>query len=631
MNTSNEKSVEAEQIPPSSSGPGVETVESSSTAPENTPTEASAEAPEPAATNGTAAEPNDAPEASASTGSESTGEAADASEPANATQPAEASQPAQAEASAPAVELADGAAGDAGQSEGAESATETASGEEGPDLKLGKPELPAEEMSFAEMFELAEKQSKEKRKKLKAAIGSDLRPGQIVFARVVGTSHDSVFLDVGAKAEGVIPRAELLDENGELPVKEGDKVEARIRKIEGGTVQLSTVPAHQSLKRREELKEAHRAQIPVEGRVTSTNKGGFDVEVAGVRAFCPASQIDLRPGKGEAYVGQKFPFRIVEFKDGGRNIVVSRRQILQEERDKKAQEILASLEEGAVRTGTVTSVRDYGAFVDLGGLEGLVHLTEITHGHINKPQQALKPGNEVEVKILKIEDGKNNQKKISLSIKALQQDPWELAREKIKEGDKVTGKVARIQAFGAFVELMPGVDGLIHISNMTLDRKAKNPRDIVKEGDEVEARVIATDWGKRRIGLSMVKTPQELANELKQGIVVEGKVDRLEDFGVFVKLESGARGLVPARETGTGQGTDLKKAFNLGDPVRVLVQEVDRKSGRIRMSIRAAREADERAEYAGFINKDPTQGKGLGTLGDLLAGQLGKLRDNLGE
>jgi len=546
---------------------------------------------------------------------------------------------ASAKAASPAPAEGDAPAQSSASAEGSAS-SEASSGEATPaaddpdaavELKSGKPELPSDEMSFAEMFELAEKQSQEKRRKLKAAIGGDLRPGQIIFAKVVGSSHDSVFVDVGAKAEGVIPKAELVEDGAPMEVKEGDKIEARIRKIEAGSVILTKVPASQSLKKREELREAHRAHIPVEGKVTGTNKGGFEVEVAGVRVFCPSSQIDVRPLKADFYVGKKFPFRIVEFKDGGRNIVVSRRQILEEENRKKAEALLAELQTGEVRKGKITSIKDYGAFVDLGGLEGLVHLTEISHAHVTKPQMVLKLGDEVDVKVLKVEDAKDGQKKISLSMKALEQDPWEQARETIAEGQKVRGKVARIQSFGAFVEILPGVDGLVHVSNMSLDRRLKNPRDIVKEGDEVEATVVSIDWEKRRIGLSLVKTPQELANELKSGSVMPGKVDRVEDFGVFVKLESGARGLVPARETGTTQGTDLKKAFNNGDAVKVLVQDVDKKSGRIRMSMRAAREAEERAEYAGYINKDPTGGKGLGTLGDLLKGQLADIQDQIKE
>jgi small subunit ribosomal protein S1 len=479
---------------------------------------------------------------------------------------------------------------------------------------------PSSELSFAEMFELAEKQAGDKRKKQKAEVGGNIRVGQVILARVVGFSADSVFLDVGAKSEGVIKKAELLDENGELTLKEGDKVEARVRNIEGGTVMLSKVLPHQSLKNRDELREAQRIGIPVEGRVQSQNKGGYDVEIGGMRAFCPASQIDLRPGPQELYVGKKFPFKITEFKDGGRNIVVSRRALLAEESRKKGEELIKTLEVGQTVKGHVTSVKDYGAFVDIGGLEGLVHLSEISHGHLAKPTEGIKIGDEVTAQILKIEDGKEGQKKISLSIKALSQDPWTAAAQNIKEGQKVTGKVARIQNFGAFVEIMPGVDGLIHISNMALGQRVKNPRDVVKEGDEVEATVVTVDWEKRRIGLSLVKTPRELADELKVGTVLDGQVDRIESFGLFVKLPSGARGLVPAAETGTQRGADLKKEFQPNATVKVVIQEVDQKSGKIRLSIRAAKDAEERAEYVGYISNASGggKGKGLGTLGDLL-------------
>lgn len=478
-------------------------------------------------------------------------------------------------------------------------------------------------MSFAEMFELAEKQSSDRKKKWAKDLGSEIAPGKVVYAKVVGISNDSVFVDVGAKSEGVIAKAELVDENGEIAVKEGDSIEARVRKIEAGTVHLSKVLPHQSLKNREILRESHRTGIPVKGRVNAQNKGGFDIEISGFRAFCPASQIDVRLGKTEDYVGQTFLFKVVEYKDGGRNIVVSRRVLLAEENRRKADEAMKSIEVDKVVRGKVTGLKDYGAFIDLGGIEGLVHLSEIGHAHIVKPGDALKVGDEVEAKVLKIEEGKGAQRKISLSIKALQADPWSAAESTIREGQKVTGKVQRIQTFGAFVELMPGVDGLIHISNMTSGQRIRDPRDVVKEGDEVEATVISTDWGKRRIGLSLVKSRQELANELGSGQVLEGAVDRIESFGIFVKLPTGARGLVPAAETGTQRGADLKKEFAPGTKVKVLVVDSDSKSGKIRLSIRAAVEAEERAEYAGYMTTDrSSKGSGLGTLGDLFGSAL---------
>lgn len=482
-----------------------------------------------------------------------------------------------------------------------------------------------EEMSFAEMFELAEKQAKQRKKETHDTAGAEMHPGQVINARVVGFSHDSVFLDVGAKAEGIIPKAELVNEAGELTVKEGEKIEVRVRKIDGGTIVLSRVLAHQSMKNRDLVKEAQRTGIPIEGKVTAQNKGGYDVEIAGLRAFCPASQIDTRQGVPPTeYLGQRFSFKVIEYKDGGRNIVVSRRTILQEEKRKKSEEVLAKLAVGAQVKGTVTSLKDYGAFVDLGGVEGLVHVSEISHGHVSRASDALKVGQEVEAVVLKIEPGKEGSKKISLSLKQLSTDPWQTARETVKEGSKVKGKVQRIQPFGAFVEILPGVDGLIHVSNMS-DHRVSNPRDVVKEGDEVEATVVSVDFEKRRIGLSLVKTPQELANDLAAGSVVEGTVDRIESFGLFVKLATGARGLVPAAETGTQRGADLKKEFRPGQKLKVSVLEVDANSGKIRLSIRQVAEAEERAEYAGYMRGSApatSSGSNFGTLGDIFKNKL---------
>ena len=192
--------------------------------------------------------------------------------------------------------------------------------------------------------------------------------------------------------------------------------------------------------------------------------------------------------------------------------------------------------------GKVTALKDYGAFVDLGGIEGLIHMSELSHGHAARAGDVLAVGQEVDAKILKIEEGKGTQKKISLSLKALASDPWEFAERTLKEGEKVKGRVLRIQPFGAFVQIMPGVDGLVHISNMAVGQRIKDPREIVNEGDEIEATIVTIDWKKKRIGLSLVKSRQELADEFSSGQVVDGTVDRVESFGVFVKLPSGARG-----------------------------------------------------------------------------------------
>ncbi len=481
-------------------------------------------------------------------------------------------------------------------------------------------------MSFAEMFEMAEVAAREKRKEQKVA--ASLRPGRSVEATVVGFSHDSVFLDMGGKAEGVMPRADMLDEEGNLTVKEGDKVEARITSTEGGQIRLGKVLGHESAKNREAVRSAHEAGIPIEGRVTGTNKGGLDVEVGGIRGFCPISQVDLRfCADPSQYIGQKLIFKVVEFKDRGRNVVVSRRAVLEEEQKKAAAELSSKLSVGMELIAKITSIKDYGAFADVGGIEGLIHVSQLSHGRVSKPSELLSVGQEVPVQIIKMEDDKKSGgKKISLSMKALAADPWDEARLALRESQKITGKVLRIQPFGAFVEVMPGVDGLIHVSNMS-HKRISNPKELLTVGQDIEATIVSLDWKKKRIGLSLVKTAQELAKELGSGQVYEAKVDRIESFGLFMEMPTGARGLVPAAETGTARGTDLAKEFKVGDTHKVTVLDADKKSGKIRLSIKAAAAAEERAMFSSYMNTSPT-GKGLGTLGDSM-GALQALKKQL--
>lgn len=479
------------------------------------------------------------------------------------------------------------------------------------------PALPEDELSFAELFALAEKQSQSTTKR---ATGG-MRPGKIVEAKVVGFSHDSIFVDMGGKAEGVISKADFLDDDGEVSVGEGDTLEARVLSVEGGQVKLGKAIGADSAKNRETVRVAFEAGLPIEGKVTGSNKGGLEVEVGGLRAFCPISQIELRfCNDPSQYLGQRLQFKISEFKNNGRNVVVSRRSILEEEKQKKLDELMGRLEVGQECIGKVTTLKDYGAFMDIGGIEGLVHVSEITHEHIKKPREKLSIGEETSVKILKIEDGKNGAKKISLSIKALHEDPWKAAEARLKTGEKVRGRIQRIQDFGVFVEIMPGIDGLIHVSNLSNER-VKNPRDLVKEGDEVEATIIALDWKKRRIGLSLVKTRQELAGELGSGQICTGTIEKIESFGLFVQLDSGARGLVPSAETGTTRGADLTKEFKVGQQLKVSVIEAEKKSGRIRLSIRRVAEAEERALYANYMDNAGSD-SGLGTFADLFKGKL---------
>jgi len=324
--------------------------------------------------------------------------------------------------------------------------------------------------------------------------------GQVVKGLVVQLGQQDIFLDIGAKSEATIATAELLDKEGNLTVKVGDTIEATIVKMtaEGICVSRRMLQGSKSL---EALETAVRANIPVQGKVIAAIKGGFEVSVLGQRAFCPFSQIDVRRATDpSAYVGQTMDFRIIEFRERGRNIVLSRRRLLEESAAATAREVWKAAVPGAVLEGTVVSLADFGAFVDLGGVQGLIHISEISHERVAKPSDHLKPGQTVMVKILKVDTEKG---RISLSLKALAEDPWAATAARLKEGDVLRGRIVRIADFGAFVEIAPGVDGLIHVSQATPALIAEWKAQVAQR-PEIEVRVISVDRERSRISLAPV-------------------------------------------------------------------------------------------------------------------------------
>ncbi len=331
--------------------------------------------------------------------------------------------------------------------------------------------------------------------------------GDKVRGVVVSIGRGNVFVDLGAKSEGAIEVEELTDADGKLTVSVGDSIEAFVTRQDErtGTLLLGrkTGRPHGS----DELEHAFRHHLPVEGLVTGVTKGGVEVQIAGMRAFCPASQLDLGYIEDmETFVGQRLSFRITRFEGGRRsNLVVSRRALLEEEQKALAEETRTRLEEGAVLSGTVTSLKDYGAFVDLGGVEGMVHISELAFGHVKHPKDVLTVGQPVEVAVLRIEktDNPKHPEKIALSIRALARDPWSDADRRFSPGTRVKGTVTRLQPFGAFVELEPGIEGLVHISELGAGRRVSHPHEVVNPADEVEATVLSVDTEKRRIGLTL--------------------------------------------------------------------------------------------------------------------------------
>jgi small subunit ribosomal protein S1 len=332
--------------------------------------------------------------------------------------------------------------------------------------------------------------------------------GDVVRGRVIAVGSSTAFVAIGGKAEAAIDVGEFRDPTtGEVGLREGDEVEATV--VDDGSRSGSIV-----LKRVAgrgghvpgELEQAFAHGIAIEGVVTGENRGGYDVQLGTVRAFCPGSQIDRRRVEGAQYVGQRLQFRITRLDAGGRNVVVSRRDLLEEEAAARAAAVWAELREGAVVTGTVSSLRDFGAFVDLGGVDGLIHVSELGHARAAHPSEVLAVGQRVEAKVVKLEpDAGGGRGRVGLSLRALAPDPWTTAAERFRVGASVSGTVRRLEQFGAFVELAPGIDGLVHVSRLALDRRVSHPRQVVAIGDRVEVTVVEVDPAKRRIGLSMVE------------------------------------------------------------------------------------------------------------------------------
>lgn len=336
--------------------------------------------------------------------------------------------------------------------------------------------------------------------------------GEIVRGRVVAVGTTTAFVSIGAAADAAIDVAEFRDPTtGEVTLSEGDEVEATVVDdgVASGTIVLKRV-AGRGGHVPGELEQAFQYGLAIEGVVAGRNKGGFDVHFGTVRAFCPASQIDRRRDDPATYVGQRLSFRITKLDEHGRNVVVSRRQLLEEEAAAEGAATWERLREGAVVQGTVTSLRDFGAFVDIGGIDGLIHVSELGWARVTHPSEVLTLGQRVDAKVVRLEPGTAEKPgRVGLSLRALVPDPWTTVRERFPVGTTVSGTVRRLEAFGAFVELAPGLDGLVHVSRMALTGRVAHPRHVVSVDDVVEVTVVEIDVEKRRIGLSMVERARQ--------------------------------------------------------------------------------------------------------------------------
>lgn len=453
--------------------------------------------------------------------------------------------------------------------------------------------MPTEQMDQPTMTaESDEELSREEYQKLLEMYDDSMRnltEGEIVPGRVIGITSNSVIIDVGYKSEGLVPIDEFLDREGNLTVGEGEEVDVLLEKTEDleGHILLSRTKA-QRMRRWTEVERAYKESRIIKGRVTDRIKGGLTVDV-GLRAFLPGSLVDIKPVKNlESLRGQELEFKVISLDRRRNNIVLSRKAVLETELAKKKAETLTRLEEGARLKGVVKNITDYGVFIDLGGIDGLLHITDISWGRVNHPSEHFSVGDEVEVVVLKFDP---DTERVSLGYKQKSEDPWTLVDKKYPIGSRVRGKVVSLVDYGAFVEIEEGVEGLIHVSEMSWTKKVVNPAKILEVGHEVEAIVSELDMDQRRISLSLRQTERNPWEELKdthpEGTVIEGKVRNLTEFGAFVEITDGIDGLIHVSDMSwTKRVKHPSEVLKKGDTVRARITNIDIENQRVSLSIK---------------------------------------------
>ncbi len=467
-----------------------------------------------------------------------------------------------------------------------------------------------QEEDFATMFEASVKARRFDR-------------GQVIEGTIVAIGPEVAFVDVGGKGEAEIDTAELKDADGDIEAAIGDRIQAMVVSTSGGIV-LSRRGVRNANTQRE-LEDAFQAGLAVEGKVEKSVKGGYEVRVARERAFCPFSQIDIvRTADPAVHEGQTYTFRIIEYKDGGKSIVVSRRKHLEEQQRASAAEVRQSIVPGAVLSGRVASVTGFGAFVDLGGgIQGLLHVSEMGWARVVNPSDMLAPGEQITVKVLRVDDATQ---KISLSRKQLLDDPWSTVATTYTVGDVRTGRVTRVAEFGAFVELEPGIEALAHASTFAPTGRSGGWTQAVPIGHSGAFEILSVDPAQKRIGVALVDGGSSRAagattapGALAAGAIVTGKVERHEKFGIFLFLSPGRTGVMPFAETGLDRDSDMLKAFPIGSEVEVVVLETDASGRRIRLSKKAVAEQREQSELRDYAaRQDAAPSASLGSMADTL-------------
>ncbi len=446
--------------------------------------------------------------------------------------------------------------------------------------------------SFAELFEESIKQSQ-------------MRSGSILTARVVEIRPDVVIVNAGLKSEGVIPAEQFYNENGELEVAVGDDVEVALDAVEDGfgETRLSREKAKRA-RSWTRLEEAFTKGEIVKGYISGKVKGGFTVEVDGVRAFLPGSLVDVRPVRDPGYLeGKELEFKVIKLDQRRNNVVVSRRAVVEAEYSAERDQLLGNLQEGSVVKGIVKNLTEYGAFVDLGGIDGLLHITDMAWKRVKHPSEVVAVGDEIDVKVLKFDRERN---RVSLGLKQLGDDPWVDITRRYPAGTRLFGKVTNLADYGCFVEVEPGVEGLVHVSEMDWTNKNVNPAKIVQVGDETEVMVLEIDAERRRISLGMKQcTPnpwEEFAANHNKGDHIKGKIKSITDFGIFVGLDGGIDGLVHLSDISWDiPGEEAVRNYKKSDEVEAVVLAVDAQRERISLGIKQM----EKDPFSNFLAEHP--------------------------
>ena len=456
--------------------------------------------------------------------------------------------------------------------------------------------------SFAELFEQSQTQL------------AKLKPGAIVTGVVVEVRNDVVVINAGLKSEGIVPIEQFRNDAGEIDVGVGDQVKVALDSLENGFGE--TVLSREKAKRAmvwDELEEALEKNETITGRISGKVKGGFTVDIKDVRAFLPGSLVDVRPVRDPAYLeGKELEFKLIKLDRKRNNVVVSRRAVVESEHSEEREQLMEKLQEGAVLKGVVKNLTDYGAFVDLGGIDGLLHITDMAWKRVRHPSEVVNVGDELDVRVLKFDRERN---RVSLGLKQMGEDPWDNIARRYPANSRVYGKVSNVTDYGAFVEIEPGVEGLVHVSEMDWTNKNVNPQKIVQVGDEVEVMVLDVDEERRRISLGMKQVAanpwETFAAIHKKNDKVSGQIKSITDFGIFIGLDGGIDGLIHLSDISwNATSDDILRNYKKGDTLDAVVLAVDPERERISLGLKQM----EQDPLGQFMATNPKGSKVKGTV-----------------